>query len=167
MWGLCSPHRKIERTIHQTCPSTLYIMNDIEFSSQTTEWKIIHVENFRIRIFNFHINPANSRQFQIKPDNRETNHSNKRKIEDFHFSSSRTMPALVSSNSKADDLIAPVEGLDVPPNWRPENITTLIESVDRYNPESLEVLEEYLAQQCSDGTFDCLADLAILKLYSP
>jgi hypothetical protein len=77
------------------------------------------------------------------------------------------MPSLVSSNSKADELIAPVEGLDVPPTWRPENITTLIESVDRYNPESLEVLEEYLAQQCSDGTFDCLADLAILKLYPP
>ena len=74
------------------------------------------------------------------------------------------MPSLVSSNSKADELIAPVEGLDVPPTWRPENITTLIESVDRYNPESLEVLEDYLAQQCSDGTFDCLADLAILKL---
>lgn len=77
------------------------------------------------------------------------------------------MPSLVSSKSKADELIAPVEGLDVPPSWRPENITTLIESVDRYNPESLEVLEEYLAQQCSDGTFDCLADLAILKLYCP
>jgi hypothetical protein len=77
------------------------------------------------------------------------------------------MPSLMVSNSKADELIAPVEGLDVPPVWRPENITTLIESVDRYNPESLEVLEEYLAQQCSDGTFDCLADLAILKLYVP
>ena len=77
------------------------------------------------------------------------------------------MPSLVSSNSKADELIAPVEGLDIPPSWRPENITNLIESVDRYNPESLEVLEEYLAQQCNDGTFDCLADLAILKLYFP
>ena len=77
------------------------------------------------------------------------------------------MPSLITnSNPKAEELIAPVEGLDVPPSWRPENITTLIESVDRYNPESLEVLEEYLAQQCSDGTFDCLADLAILKLYS-
>jgi hypothetical protein len=75
-----------------------------------------------------------------------------------------TMPSLVSSNAKADALIAPVEGLDVPPACRPEHITTLIESVNRYNPESLEVLEEYLAQQCSDGTFDCLADLAILKL---
>ena len=75
------------------------------------------------------------------------------------------MPSLVSSNSKAEELIAPVEGLDVPPSFRPEHITTLIESVNRYNPESLEVLEEYLALQCSDGTFDCLADLAILKLY--
>jgi hypothetical protein len=33
MWVLRSPHRKIERTIHQTCPSTVYITNDIEFSS--------------------------------------------------------------------------------------------------------------------------------------
>jgi translation initiation factor 3 subunit K len=74
------------------------------------------------------------------------------------------MPSIVSSNSKADALIAPVEGLDVPPACRPEHITTLIESVNRYNPESLEVLEEYLSQQCSEGTFDCLADLAILKL---
>lgn len=74
------------------------------------------------------------------------------------------MPSLVTSNSKASELIAAGEGLDAPPQFRPENITALIESVDRYNPESLEVLEEYLAQQCSDGTFDCLADLAILKL---
>jgi hypothetical protein len=75
-----------------------------------------------------------------------------------------TMPSVISSNSKAEELIAPTDGLDVPPSYRPENITALIESVDRYNPESLEALEEYLAQQCSDGTFDCLADLAILKL---
>lgn len=75
-----------------------------------------------------------------------------------------TMPSVISSNPKAEELIASTHGLDVPPSYRPENITALIESVDRYNPESLEVLEEYLAQQCSDGTFDCLADLAILKL---
>lgn len=74
------------------------------------------------------------------------------------------MPSVATSNSKADELIAPAEGLDTPPSYRPENITALIESVDRYNPESLEVLEEYLALQCSEGTFDCLADLAILKL---
>lgn len=82
----------------------------------------------------------------------------------FNFHSLFDMPSLAASNSKADELITPAESLDVPPSSRPENITTLIESVDRYNPESLEVLEEYLAQQCSEGTFDCLADLAILKL---
>jgi hypothetical protein len=74
------------------------------------------------------------------------------------------MPSVTVSNPKAEELIAEVEGLDLPPSFRPENITRLIESVDRYNPESLEVLEDYLAQQCSEGTFDCLADLAILKL---
>jgi hypothetical protein len=76
------------------------------------------------------------------------------------------MPSVIS-NPKADELIAPAESLDMPPTSRPANITTLIESVDRYNPESLQALEEYLAQQCADGTFDCLADLAILKLYGP
>jgi hypothetical protein len=74
------------------------------------------------------------------------------------------MPSLATTNPQAEELMVPVEGLDVPPSTRPENITTLIESVDRYNPESLEVLEAYLEQQCSEGTFDCLADLAILKL---
>ena len=74
------------------------------------------------------------------------------------------MPSIITSNAKADELVAPVSSLDVPPSFRPENITALIESVNRYNPESLEVLEEYLTQQCADGTFDCLADLAILKL---
>jgi translation initiation factor 3 subunit K len=77
------------------------------------------------------------------------------------------MPSVPTSNAKADELIAPTEGLDVPPPFRPQNITALIESVDRYNPESLEVLEDYFAQQCAEGTFDCLADLAILKLYFP
>jgi translation initiation factor 3 subunit K len=75
------------------------------------------------------------------------------------------MPSVATSNPKAEELISAVDGLDGPPASRPENITTLIESVDRYNPESLEVLEGYLEQQCSEGTFDCLADLAILKLY--
>ena len=74
------------------------------------------------------------------------------------------MPSIVTPGSKADELISPVSSLDVPPPFRPDNITTLIESVDRYNPESLVVLEDYLAQQCGEGTFDCLADLAILKL---
>jgi hypothetical protein len=76
------------------------------------------------------------------------------------------MPSVVSK-SKADGLIAPAPSLDVPPSFRPANITALIESVDRYNPESLQALEEYVAQQCAEGTFDCLADLAILKLYVP
>jgi hypothetical protein len=80
------------------------------------------------------------------------------------FSFSAKMPSVATSNPKAEELISVVDGLDAPPASRPENITALIESVDRYNPESLEVLEAYLEQQCSEGTFDCLADLAILKL---
>jgi hypothetical protein len=98
-----------------------------------------------------------------------------RKVGNFHFthyesassrvfSVSAKMPSVATSNPKAEELISAVDGLDGPPATRPENITTLIESVDRYNPESLEVLEAYLEQQCSEGTFDCLADLAILKL---
>lgn len=35
---------------------------------------------------------------------------------------------------------------------------------DRYNPQNLQVLIEYLAQQVENQEYDCLANLAILKL---
>lgn len=49
---------------------------------------------------------------------------------------------------------------------RPQNIQTLIDSVERYNPENVPVLEDYLSQQCSNDTYDLEANLALLKLYA-
>ncbi|KAG4300853.1 hypothetical protein PCANB_002797 [Pneumocystis canis] len=51
------------------------------------------------------------------------------------------------------------------PSSRSSVIQHLIDGVDRYNPQNAPLLEEYLAQQCKNGTYDCMANLAILKLY--
>ncbi|KAJ1035883.1 hypothetical protein NDA13_000541 [Ustilago tritici] len=51
------------------------------------------------------------------------------------------------------------------PSSRPEHIEQLISGVDRYNPQNLDVLHDYLAQQLDDGSYDLLANLATLKLY--
>lgn len=49
---------------------------------------------------------------------------------------------------------------------RPESIDQLITSIDRYNPDNLPLLEDYLADQCRDAqACDLEANLAILKLY--
>ena len=51
------------------------------------------------------------------------------------------------------------------PVQRPENIATLINGVERYNPENIDVLVAYLDKQCETGEYDLEANLAILKLY--
>ncbi|CAO3699258.1 unnamed protein product [Rhizopus microsporus] len=48
---------------------------------------------------------------------------------------------------------------------RPENIANIINGVERYNPENIDALENYLNHQCENGQYDCEANLAILKLY--
>ncbi|KAF7728430.1 hypothetical protein EC973_006108 [Apophysomyces ossiformis] len=48
---------------------------------------------------------------------------------------------------------------------RPQTIQSLIDGVERYNPENVDILEEYLAQQCKSGEYDLMANLAVLKLY--
>ncbi|KAL9593446.1 MAG: hypothetical protein Q9219_007549 [cf. Caloplaca sp. 3 TL-2023] len=48
---------------------------------------------------------------------------------------------------------------------RPENIDQILNSLDRYNPETTTVLQDYVTQQCEDRTYDCYANLALLKLY--
>ncbi|KAI7855217.1 armadillo-type protein [Circinella umbellata] len=48
---------------------------------------------------------------------------------------------------------------------RPQTIQTMIDGVERYNPENTEVLEEYLAGQCKNGEYDLVANLVLLKLY--
>ncbi|KAH8555998.1 armadillo-type protein [Umbelopsis sp. PMI_123] len=48
---------------------------------------------------------------------------------------------------------------------RPEVIQSLIDGVDRYNPDNISILEEYLATQCQNEEYDLMANLAALKLY--
>lgn len=47
---------------------------------------------------------------------------------------------------------------------RPTPIQSLIDSVERYNPDNVQVLEDYLATQCKNGQYDLQANLALLKL---
>jgi translation initiation factor 3 subunit K len=47
---------------------------------------------------------------------------------------------------------------------RPENIDTILNGLDRYNPETTTIFQEYVAQQCESQTYDCYANLALLKL---
>jgi len=51
------------------------------------------------------------------------------------------------------------------PPTRPELIETLVSGVDRYNPNNVGILEDYLYHQIRSEEYDCLANLAILKLY--
>lgn len=47
---------------------------------------------------------------------------------------------------------------------RPDHIQQTLNGLDRYNPETTQVLETYVAQQCESQTYDCYANLALLKL---
>ena len=51
------------------------------------------------------------------------------------------------------------------PSTRPEIIENLVSGVDRYNPSNVSILEDYLYSQIRNNEYDCLANLAILKLY--
>ncbi|KAI8970503.1 armadillo-type protein [Pilobolus umbonatus] len=51
------------------------------------------------------------------------------------------------------------------PMKRPENIAGMINGVELYNPENIDLLEDYLTTQCKTGEYDLEANLAILKLY--
>lgn len=48
---------------------------------------------------------------------------------------------------------------------RPEHIDAILNGLDRYNPETTAVFQEYVAQQCENQTYDAYANLALLKLY--
>lgn len=50
---------------------------------------------------------------------------------------------------------------------RPAHIDAILNGLDRYNPETTTVFQDYVVQQCEDRTFDCYANLALLKLYVP
>ena len=51
----------------------------------------------------------------------------------------------------------------IPPH-RPDIIQSLIDGVDRYNPDNVSILEEYLGAQLQNEDYDLMANLAILKL---
>ena len=47
---------------------------------------------------------------------------------------------------------------------RPDHIENILNGLDRYNPETTSVFQDYVQQQCEDRTYDCYANLALLKL---
>ena len=47
---------------------------------------------------------------------------------------------------------------------RPQHIDAILNGLDRYNPESTQIFEEYVTQQCEGRSNDIYADLALLKL---
>lgn len=47
---------------------------------------------------------------------------------------------------------------------RPAHIDVILNGLDRYNPETTTVFQDYVAQQCEDRSFDLYASLALLKL---
>lgn len=47
---------------------------------------------------------------------------------------------------------------------RPEHIDVILNGLDRYNPETTNIFQEYVVQQCEDRTIDPYANLALLKL---
>ncbi|PCH33567.1 initiation factor 3 [Wolfiporia cocos MD-104 SS10] len=51
------------------------------------------------------------------------------------------------------------------PPTRTPLIENLVSGVDRYNPSNVSILEDYLYHQTRSEEYDCLANLAILKLY--
>ena len=48
---------------------------------------------------------------------------------------------------------------------RPQHIENILNSLERYNPETTTTFQDYVSQQCEDRTYDCYANLALLKLY--
>jgi len=50
-------------------------------------------------------------------------------------------------------------------SMRPEDIATILAGLERYNPETVTIFQDYVAQQCESRTYDCYANLALLKLY--
>ncbi|CAD0013436.1 MAG: Uncharacterized protein AUREO_001960 [Aureobasidium pullulans] len=48
---------------------------------------------------------------------------------------------------------------------RPEHIDAILNGLDRYNPETTTVFQDYVSSQCENQTYDCYANLALLKLY--
>ena len=50
------------------------------------------------------------------------------------------------------------------PPERPEAVSSIINGLERYNPEAVVNLEQYLIQQCEQKYCDCNANRTLLKL---
>lgn len=48
---------------------------------------------------------------------------------------------------------------------RPDYIEAILNGLDRYNPETTGTFQDYVQYQCENQTYDCYANLALLKLY--
>ena len=48
---------------------------------------------------------------------------------------------------------------------RPQHIEEILNGLNRYNPETTTVFQEYISQQCEEKFFDVYASVALLKLY--
>lgn len=84
---------------------------------------------------------------------REKDHSTTKKISQRRFIAAHR-PTYIMENT-----------LTSKPSTRPEEINKLLEGLDRYNVDNLSLFQSYVATQCSSGTFDIEANLALLKLY--
>lgn len=47
----------------------------------------------------------------------------------------------------------------------PLTIADMLKTIERYNPEHLKTIEDYVEEQVKDNTYDLEANLAVLKLY--
>jgi len=50
-------------------------------------------------------------------------------------------------------------------SMRPEYIANILAGLERYNPETTSIFQDYVQQQCESRTYDCYANLALLKLW--
>ncbi|KAJ8331692.1 hypothetical protein O5D80_000588 [Batrachochytrium dendrobatidis] len=85
----------------------------------------------------------------------------------FHFHQQKNkMP---SSNTDVDGLTGEETTINkfstLRPSYRPEEIHLVVETVDRYNPQNMAILEEYISSQLKTNNYDRTACLALLKLY--
>jgi hypothetical protein len=81
------------------------------------------------------------------------------------------LPALCAQIDKAfntNDPARPHTIMGAPYDFapeRPDHIQQILDGLDRYNPETTGVFQDYVMQQCESQTYDCYANLALLKLY--
>ncbi|KAK9478782.1 armadillo-type protein [Lipomyces japonicus] len=51
------------------------------------------------------------------------------------------------------------------PSTRPQEINETLSSLERFNLEKITIFQDYVVSQCATGTYDLLANLALLKMY--